>query len=108
MSIGLRKLKLAFNPNLIDKNAAGDNRLFVTGFVNTEATVEEIAEGVREGWAFCPQMSGPRSAKNFQASDVVAVDVDEVPSIQSLLEHPLVSQYAGLVYTTASHTAERP
>jgi hypothetical protein len=103
-----KKLKLAINPDLIDKNAARDNRLFVKGFINREATIEEIGEEVRKGRALCPQMMGPRAAKNFLASDVVTVDIDDTPSIASVLGHPLVRQYAGLVYTTASHTAEKP
>src|SRR5215213_9322926 len=53
-------------------------------------------------------MSGPRSAKNFLACDVASVDTDDAPSVESVLLNLFVSEHAELIYTTPSHTEERP
>jgi hypothetical protein len=101
-----RKLRLAFNRGLLDKNEAGDHRLFVDGFQNADVTLEELAACVAKGIAFTAQLTGKRKAKNFLASDVVSVDIDGGLTIDQVLLHPLVVAHAGLVYTTVSHTAE--
>ena len=58
--------------------------------------------------AYAPQMNGPRCTANFLASDIASVDIDDAESVEAVLQHPLVRDYAGLVYTTPSHTEEKP
>ena len=103
-----RKLRLAINPRLIDKNAAGDKRLFVEGFENQSLSIEQLAEHIKLGHAFTAELNGRRKATNFGASDVVAVDIDYGMNIEQALAHPLVAADAGLVHTTVSHTPEAP
>ena len=60
-----RKLKVAINPRLINKNEAGDKTLFTDGWENVELTPDELAAKVQQGIAYCAQMRGPRRASNF-------------------------------------------
>jgi Origin of replication binding protein len=70
---------------------------------NGELTPAELAAWVREGKAFCAQVSGSRKAANFLASDVVTVDVDGGMTIEQALKHPIVKNHATLIYTTVNH-----
>jgi hypothetical protein len=58
LSILERKLKLAVNPDLIDKNEAGNMSLFASGWVNVELTPDEFADAIRSGRAYCTQLNG--------------------------------------------------
>ncbi|GJD82457.1 plasmid replication protein, CyRepA1 family [Methylobacterium haplocladii] len=107
MSATVESLKVAFNPSLIDKNTSGDPRLFVEGFANVEITPYEFAEGIKLGWAYCAQLNGCRRTDNFKACNVASVDIDHGLTIEAALAHPLVSQNASFIYTTASHSADR-
>jgi hypothetical protein len=98
-----RKFRLATNRHLVDKNVAGRPDLYVYGWENVERTITEIAKLVSTGVAFTAQLTGRRKSANFFASDVVAVDIDRGVTIEQALEHPIVKQHAGLIYTTASH-----
>ena len=75
MSKPERKLKIAVNPELIDKNEAGHASLFATGWINVELTPDELAEAIQSGIAYCPQLTGSRKAESFQACNVASVDV---------------------------------
>ena len=78
-----RKLKLARNPDLIDKNDAGNPNLFVAGWENREETVAEFLEATTvRGEAYTAQLSGSRKTANFLASNVASVDVDHGLSIK--------------------------
>ena len=46
------KLKVALNPELIDKNEAGNASLFATGWINVELTPDELAEAIQSGIAY--------------------------------------------------------
>ena len=93
-----RKLKVAINPGMIDKHVDG---------ANCELTPAELAAATNKGIAYCPQLSGPRKAANFLASDIASVDVDGTWSLAEALAQPLVSKYATIVYTTVSHTEQQ-
>jgi hypothetical protein len=100
-------LYFAINPGFTDKTVP-HARLYVDGFTNEEGTPEELARVIREGWAVCAQLSGPRRTENFFQSNLGFVDIDEAESVEAVLKHPFVSQYACLVHTTVSHTPDRP
>lgn len=106
MSTVERKLLIAFNPNLVDKNVGGDARLYREGFENLQATPIQFAEGVSLGWAYCAQLSGPRQTENFKACNIASIDIDRGMTVGEALAHPLVAGNALLLFTTASHTPE--
>jgi hypothetical protein len=108
MSTLHRRLKLSINPSLIDRNEGGDKRAFAYGWENTEAKIEELAEGIRDGWAYGPQFDGPRSAKNFLCSDIASVDIDNGVTLDEIRQRELIRDHAALVYTTVSHAPEKP
>ena len=60
------------------------------------------------GWPSALRWPAAGVLQNFLASDLALVDIDETPSIQTVLEHPLVKNHASFAYTTASHTPEEP
>jgi hypothetical protein len=98
--------RVAINPLLIDKNAVGEPILYRKNWIETEATLKELAEALAtHGWAICPVMAeGIRSAKNFVSADFAAVDIDNAGSVDEVLAHPLVQEHGGFLYTTVSHT----
>jgi hypothetical protein len=108
MSTLHRRLKLSVNPLLIDKNEGGDKRAFAYGWKNTDATIEELAEAIRDGWAYGPQFDGSRSTKNFLCSDIASVDIDNGVTFDEIRQRELIRDHAALVYTTVSHTPEKP
>jgi hypothetical protein len=106
-SAPMRKLKVAVNPHLIDKNASGDKQLFTHGWLNLELTAAELADVASDGGAYCAQLSGPRNAANFLASDVVSVDMDGARTVEETLADPVVQRHATFLYTTCSHAPEQ-
>ncbi len=102
-----RKLKYSINPDLIDRNEGGDNRLYTRGWVNTEGTAADLARTVKSGVAYSAQLSGPRRSANFRACDIASVDIDGSMTIGEALAHPLVAQHATMIYTTTRHTAHK-
>jgi hypothetical protein len=102
-----KKLKLAINRQLIDKNVAGGGRLFVDGWQNVELTTTELGDIVQQGIAYTAQLSGPRRAANFLASDIGSVDIDKGLRVEEALTEQLVRGHGTLLYTTASHRPDR-
>ena len=101
-----RKLQFAVNRHLIDKHEAGDKNLFVSGFENREATLDELADCVTRGSAYCAQLKGPRRATNFLACDIVSIDIDHGMTVEQALAHPLVRDHGAFVYTTVNHAPD--
>lgn len=106
MSKPERKLRIAVNPELIDKNEAGHASLFATGWSNVELTPDELAEAIQSGIAYCPQLTGSRKAESFRACNVASVDVDQGLTVEEALANPFVRNHALLLYTTGRHTPE--
>src|SRR5688500_5643606 len=107
MTASSRMLKLALNPNLVDKNERGIASLFSTGWVNSELTLDEFTAAITErGWAYCSQLKGARKGSNFQACNVASVDVDHGLAVEEALANPFVRNHAVLLYTTGRHTPE--
>lgn len=102
-----RLLKISFNDRLIDKNAPVDTKYFAEGFDPCEATLDEFETVVTSGVAFSYQFkNGYRRSEYFQATDVLAVDVDGGISIDDCLLIPIVEKYGSFFYTTPSHNSD--
>lgn len=98
-------INLSFNPQLVDKARNVERSCFSEGFQAFEATLDELEKMVKLGIAFSYQyMNEKRGAKNFVASDFLAVDFDGGITITDCLALDLVKDHASLIYTTASHT----
>ena len=98
-------INLSFNPQLVGKAKHTDKAWFSEGFQAFEATLDQLEEMVKLGIAFSYQYRNEkRSAKNFVASDFLAVDFDGGLTISDCLALDLVQNHASLIYTTASHT----
>jgi hypothetical protein len=74
--------------------------------VNVTPTLQELADLINTGVAYSCELKGLRQAKNFQASDVLSVDIDGGRRMEEILEDPLVRDYGSILYTTPSHTEE--
>lgn len=98
-----RKLSISLNKELINKNDSGKAFAFLP-FIPVVANIDEIAEYVKEGYSYSSALSGPRQAKNFAGSEIVSIDVDYGMSLSEALEHPIVREFATLIYTTRNHT----
>src|SRR3712207_89053 len=71
-----RPLRLSQNPNLINKNEAGNKRLFAEGWENVTLTAPQLADQTDAGVAYSCELRGRRRKESFQASDVLSVDID--------------------------------
>jgi hypothetical protein len=104
MSVLERRLRLSINPGLINKNEAKDDSLFKSGWQNETLTPIELAARIKEGVAYCCELSGSRRAANFVASGVLSVDIDGTRRIPDVLADSLVQRSLTILYTTARHT----
>lgn len=99
-----RRLRLAINPKLINKNEANDESLFKSGWLNQELTPAELALKINDGVAYCCELSGSRRRENFVASGVLSVDIDGGKPLREMLEDPLVVRCLTIAYKTVRHT----
>jgi hypothetical protein len=106
MSVSVQQLKLAINPDLIEKNEAGNASLFATGWRNQEVTIEEFTAAIQRGEAYCAQLKGPRKASNFLACNISSVDIDHGLTIEQALANLFIRRHAHIIYTTGRHTQE--
>lgn len=98
---------LAINKNLVGKPTDDILRLHNHAFVPVDLSVGELAEQISLGYAFCPQFGhGRRQSANFKAAGYLAVDIDHSLDMQSAQGSEFYQNYASLLYTTASHTAQ--
>lgn len=101
-----RKLRLSINTRLIDKNSLNDEGAFRNGFVPCQIDVKGLLGNIISGYAYCAELKGPRSNKNFKASDLLSVDIDDNMTLDQAVEHPFVATHATFIYTTVSHTED--
>lgn len=96
----------AINFNLANK--AADVGLYNDRFTNLDISVEDLAEAVTQGYAFCPHIKpgAQRRKANFQASGFLAVDIDKGKTVEQAMAMDHCRQYASLLYTSVSHTEE--
>lgn len=107
MSSDTRIIKAAINPNFVDKLPRdNDKRFHAEGWQNGEWTLDDFAQCIKNGWAYCPQLKGSRKKENFLCSNIISVDVDSGQSIDETLNDPFVVDHLALIYTTASHTSD--
>ncbi len=85
---------------------------FNGSFDNLTLKPTEIAEQIKGGFSFTTwHKDAWRTTDNFICGQHLAVDMDtgdERSTIDALLRHPVARLYAGLYYTTPSHTDESP
>lgn len=101
-----KRLRLSINPAILNKNESGATRLYAEGWENVALTPHELAEAINAGFAYSCELKGSRQGKNFQASDLLSVDIDGKRRIEEVLEDPLVREHLTILYTTPSHTEE--
>lgn len=83
-----------------------DVSAFSDGWVNQELSIAELADWVQHGLAYCSELKGSRNSKNFTASGILSVDIDDGMTWDEAKEHPLVKSSASMMYTSANHTEE--
>lgn len=102
-------MKISINTHIINKSKTGWNQPWNT----VDYSVEELAEHVKQGYAFSYAYSGSeRNTDDFLQADYLMVDIDFKSewtslTLKSALETDFVRSFAGLVYTTASHTDDK-
>lgn len=98
---------LSINTHIHNRPEKRGGHWFAAGFESKDLSMAELADQVRAGHAFSSQFAkGRRSKANFIASGVIAADVDYGMTIEQALNHPLVRNNAGMIYTTGRHTPE--
>jgi hypothetical protein len=105
LSVLQRKLKLSIQPEIIDRNVP-EKRMFVWGWDNVELGPEELAAAIKQGHPYCAQTTGYRDRYNFEASDIVSLDIDCGLTIEEALQNPVVAAHGTLLYTTLSHRSD--
>ena len=100
-------MKLSINKNIINKNDTKANQ--AKGFESLDLTVNELAECINQGFAFSYQFhSNYRNTSNFICSDIIAADIDDGMTIEEALADDFITKNASIIYTTPSHTTEKP
>lgn len=104
-----KPLHLSINRRLINKNEFNNVDAFVSGFERAEINPQQLAKLIKQGYAYAPVLKGSqRRASNFLASSVLSLDVDGEVDVAAIGNDPLVRQGATIIYTTVSHSLERP
>jgi hypothetical protein len=102
-----RSLRFSINERLIDKIRPNDIKDYADGFVSQQLTIGELVARIKQGYAYSSQFrNGYRQKINFEAADIVSVDIDGGMTIEQALELPLVQRAATMIYTTASHQSD--
>lgn len=106
--------KVAFGPALHAKIPPGDERWreFNGSFVNQEATQLGIAGKLYDGHPITtwhePQW---RKSDNYKYGQHIGLDFDtgdKRSAIAHLMKEPFVTKYGAIIYTTPSHTPDKP
>lgn len=88
-----------------DKDAWRD---FNGSFRNVVISPEELAEKVKQGFAYTAQHRNYRNSKYFQRGQHSALDFDNGVTLSQAINTPFFRQFALFVHTTPSHTPESP
>lgn len=100
-------IKVAINRHIIDKNIGGNAYYMAHEWENVELTTEQFINIVAvDGNAFCAQLDGSRSSKNYKLTNLISLDVDAGTTLHEALEDEFSKKYLTFFYTTASHTVE--
>jgi hypothetical protein len=99
--------KVAINRNIIDKNISGNLHFMSKEWENVELPLDEFIKTVTvDGVAFCAQLNGSRSNKNYSCTNLVSIDVDAGTTIKEVLEDEFAKHHLTFYYTTVNHTVE--
>lgn len=102
------KIKVAINPNIVDKHIKGNTYYLGNGWKNVELTVEELIAHVLDGHPYCAQLnSDNRAAKNYRLTNLISIDVDAGTTLGEALDHEFSQKHLSFFYTTATHTVEK-
>jgi hypothetical protein len=104
-----RTFKVAVNPTIVNKIPRDQPELFeslASGWENISLSISEFADHINHGHPFCPQHKHRRTGRNFVAADFLGVDIDHGTRLDAALQDAFVKQFAAVIYTTPSHTAE--
>lgn len=106
--------KVALGPVTQAKLPPGDPRwpAFNSSFINYEMTAGQIACALYEGRPITTwHKNNWRNGANFICGQHLGIDCDtedERSTIAHLLTVPIITDYAAILYTTPSHTPEKP
>lgn len=105
------QFNISVNQNIINKlpEEGADWKTANGGFVNTNVSLNEFANSIKHGYAWCNPHKSYRDRKNFLEGWAIGVDIDKGNStLEDIMSIPLVNKHAGIVHTTPSHTIENP
>lgn len=106
--------KIAIGPALPGKLPPGDPRWhsFNAGFVNQDVDQLTLAANIYDGHAFTTwHRNNWRASENFLLGQHLALDFDTEDArstLPALQREPFIAKHAALVYTTPSHTPDKP
>lgn len=101
------KIKVAINRHIVDKNIGGNLYYMANEWENVEITIDDFIKTVAiDGHAFCAQLHGSRSNKNYKLTNLVSIDVDAGTTIKEVLEDEFARRHLTFYYTTVNHTIE--
>lgn len=84
---------------------------FNGAFQNKYIEIPEFVLAIQAGYAYTTQHKRYRKAEQFLAGNHLALDfdtMDERSTFESLSQNPFIAKYASFLYTTPSHTEEKP
>jgi hypothetical protein len=104
-----RSLVASINGYLIDKVAPINKRHFRDGWKAIPLNVDTLIECIQAGMAFSYIYEDEvRTTDNFIGTDFLCVDIDEGWNLEEAKENEYIKKYCSFLYTTASHTVEKP
>lgn len=86
-------------------------RRFNGDFENLDIALDEVMEKVALGHAYTAQHERYRDKDNFTACQIASLDFDggdDFCRMENLARDPFIARYGAFIYTTPSHTPERP
>ena len=93
--------EFGINCKLYNKHRKGNDTLY---WETQKGTVSDLAANIVYGHGFMTGiLNGKRADKNVVAFSAIALDIDEGLSLEEAQQHPFISKYAGLIYTSSSH-----
>lgn len=104
-----KAIYLAIHTAIINKPEKSDKKAFYmlsNGWKSEEATIDNLAKHINNGYPFTVQHRGNRKEENFIRSNILTVDIDHGMTLEMALADPYIKDHAALIYTTPSHTSE--
>lgn len=99
--------KLSLSTGFINKTPIKNKLAYSEGFKPHELSLIDLAKAIDLGMTFSYQFRDEkRAAENFEASDILAIDIDYGMTIAEALCHPIVEKYCSMLYTTFNHSQD--